>query len=238
MGDIQSTTALLSGGVALFTLCLDSIGHVFVFHVFGIAGVAVVLLGALLAGFAYSGKKGEAYSPLNHFISELGEVGVSKLAWVFNGALILSGMCLVLASISLGLLLNTFLSKIALGLGIVSAVSLALVGVFPMNKIKPHGMAAITYFRAGLAMVILFSMAIAFQPWLQPTLGRGFALAGLPPILAFSAFLVLIHRASRNTDEPLATGDIERPRIWTIAVVEWSVFIATVLWYVVIALGL
>jgi hypothetical membrane protein len=145
------------------------------------AGSLAAVIGAVVSGLAYRGKKGERYSPLNHFISELGEVGVSRLAWVFNAGLILTGLCLVPASISLGFILKTILSKIAIVAGVISALSLSLVGIFPMNKIKPHGFVAVTYFRAGLVMVFLYSLAIAFQPMGQVVISPWFSLAGLAP---------------------------------------------------------
>lgn len=51
---------------------------------FGLAGAALVAACSLAAALAYAGPDGEPYSLLNHFISELGEVGVSPLAWLFN----------------------------------------------------------------------------------------------------------------------------------------------------------
>ena len=44
------------------------------------AGVLFAVIGALIPALVYRGKQGQPYSPLNHFISELGEVGVSKRA--------------------------------------------------------------------------------------------------------------------------------------------------------------
>lgn len=201
------------------------------------AGSLAAVIGAVVSGLAYRGKKGERYSPLNHFISELGEVGVSRLAWVFNVGLILTGLCLVPASISLGLILNTILSKIAIVAGVISALSLSLVGIFPMNRIKPHGFVAVTYFRAGLLMVFLYSLAIAFKPLGQVVISPWFSLAGLAPIFAFASFLVLIGRAYKKTEEPLATQDVERPKVWHLAVVEWLIFITMILWFIEIALG-
>ena len=209
------------------------------FKLFGILGAGVALLGSVIAASVYSGKQGQRYSTFNHFISELGEVGVSRLAPVFNLSLILSGLALLPASLSLGLALPGLLAKLGLAAGVVSAVSLALVGVFPMNRIDPHGKAAVTYFRAGLAMVALFSLAIAFQPAERLILPRGYALAGVPALLAFGSFLVLIGRAYRDgDDEPLGTEDVQRPRFWLLAVVEWFVFLTVLLWFGLIALGL
>jgi len=207
------------------------------FIVFGVCGAAVAVLGSAMAGLAYRGKEGERYSPLNHFISELGEVGVTRWALAFNLGLILSGIALVPAAFSLGLALPGILARLGLAAGVVCAIGLALVGVFPMNKIEPHGKAAMTYFRAGLVMVVLFSLAIAFHtgdvisPW--------YALAGLPPILSFGAFLILIGRAYREEDaDPLATEDVPRPRFWLLAAVEWSIFLSVLLWFLIIAVGL
>jgi hypothetical membrane protein len=135
-------------------------------------------------------------------------------------------------------MLDTVLSKIAIGLGIISAISISMVGVFPMNNIKPHGIAAITYFRSGLVMVLLYSLAIAFQPADQILISPWYGLVGLAPILSFAAFLVLIGHAHKDTDEPLATEDVERPKFWHLAVVEWLIFITMILWFVVISLGL
>ena len=208
------------------------------FRIFSVAGALIAVLGSLLSALYYRGKKGQPYSPLNHFISELGEVGVSKLAWVFNTSLILTGLCLVPAAASLGCLLNSVLSKIAMAAGIVCAISLSLVGVFPMNKLKPHGYAAMTYFRAGLAMVFLFSLAIALQPKPELALPRGFALAGLPPILAFSTFLLLVSCTTQQAEDPLSIEGVERPRVWRLAVVEWLIFVTILLWFVLITIGL
>ena len=207
------------------------------FLIFASAGLITAVIGALIAAVAYRGKEDERYSPLNHFISELGEVGVSRLAWAFNVGLIMTGLCLIPATISLGLMIGSVLSRIALVVGVLSATSLALVGVFPMNHSKAHGLAAMTYFRMGLVMVILFSLAIAFQQDKAPPLSPWFALAGLPPILSFGIFLLLVGKAAKETDEPLAKEDAPRPKVWTLAVVEWSIFLTMILWFVVIAWG-
>jgi len=210
----------------------------FSFILFSLSGAVIIVIGSLIAGIAYRGKEGERYSPFNHFISELGEVGVSRLAWVFNLCLILTGLCLMMASFSLGLMLPGILAKLAMAAGVICAISLSLVGIFPMNRLKPHGYAAMTYFRAGLAMVILFSLAFVFQPGTRPVLSRWLGLAGLPPIMAFSAFLILIRKAYRHRDDPLGTEDVARPKAWDMAIVEWLIFVTILFWYLSILIGL
>ena len=109
----------------------------------GLAGVIIGLIGVIVPSLVYRGTKGEKYSFLNHYISELGETGVSRLAWVFNLGMILSGVCIIVASLSLGLVLPGFWAKAGLVLGVASGAALSLVGVFPMNKMERHFKAAV-----------------------------------------------------------------------------------------------
>ncbi len=221
------------GGIPLLTLLQTPT----TFIIMSLVGAAIGILGALISALAYRGQCGQTYSPLNHFISELGEVGVSRLAWVFNGGLILSGLCLIPAVIALGLLLPGVLSIFGMIAGVITAVGLSLVGVFPMNKLEPHGKAAVTFFRCGLLMVLVFSLAIAFQPPADVVIPRGYSLAGLPAILAFGSFLWLMGRAGSEDDDPLQPLDEVRPKIWILAVGEWSIFLTIVAWLLVIAVG-
>jgi len=208
------------------------------YKLFSMVGVSIAVLGAIITAFAYHGKDGEHYSPLNHFISELGEVGVSRLAWVFNLGLMLNGLCLIPACISLGLLLPGILPKIGIVLGVVCALGLFFVGVFPMNKIEPHSKAALIYFRGALAMVIVFSLAIALPPESNLALPRWFGLAGLPVILAFSGFLIQMRLTAADVDDPLSVEEGERLKILPLAFLEWLTFLMIVLWIWVISLSL
>ncbi len=56
------------------------------------AGTGVNVLAVACAGLSYRDTTGERYSLLNHFISELGELAVSRGAWAFNGSLALAGL--------------------------------------------------------------------------------------------------------------------------------------------------
>jgi len=207
------------------------------FQLLAACGALIPLSTSLITALAYRGEDDEPYSPLNHFISELGKVGVSRLSWVFNLGLILAGLCMLLESISLGLMLDNLLGKIALGFGVISAISLAMVGLFPMNRRKPHGYAALAYFRSGLVMVILFSLAILFQKDETRIFSRWLSLAGILPVTAFSTFLLMIQKAYKATEDPLATKDVARPKVWNLAIAEWSIFVTMLVWIGVIAMG-
>jgi hypothetical membrane protein len=209
------------------------------FQWLSLAGAASAVLGSLIAGLAYRGRLGERYSPLNHFISELGEEGVSRRAWAFNWGLIVCGLCLLPACVSLGLLLPGVWAKLGLAAGIVTAVSIALVGVFPMNKLTPHIRAAVTYFRSGLVMVLFFTVAIAAQPENPPLLPRLIALVGLPAVASYAYFLLYSRVSYAAPENPLDTKlQKARPRVWRMAAAEWAIFVTTVPWFLAVAAGL
>jgi len=210
----------------------------FLFQLFALTGALFAILGSLVSGFAYRGKDGERYSILNHFISELGDVGVSRSAWAFNWGLILSGPFVLLACISLGLMIPGVWSKIGMICGIVTAVCLSLVGIFPMNNLDPHRRVAMTYFRFGLSMVIFFTLALAVQP--GTVLPRLYSLAGLPAVLCFSSFLLYSSIVYRRQGV-VGTSTVPpppRPRFWGLAFSEWTIFLTLVPFFFVIALGL
>lgn len=60
-------------------------------------------------------------------------------------------------------MLPGLLSKLGMTAGVIRSIALALVGIFPMNKIQPYGHAAMTYFRSGLLMMLFINLAIGLQ---------------------------------------------------------------------------
>jgi len=217
---------------------LASLHNPILFQFLGMCGVLSASLGSLIAAIPYRGKAAERYSPLNHFISELGEIGVSQLAWVFNLGLVVCGLFLLPACLILGYLLQGVLAKLGMLAGILTAIGISAVGIYPMNNLTPHTRAAFIFFRGGLAMILLFSLAIAFQPPSSLILPRLYALAGLPAVLAFSFFLVYSRGIHDTPQDPLAPLQGPRPRIGGMAMAEWSIFLPTVFWFLLIALGL
>ncbi len=208
------------------------------FKYFGLIGVVIGLIGVIVPSLVYRGTKGEKYSFLNHYISELGETGVSSLAWVFNLGMILSGVCIIVASLSLGLVLPGFWAKAGLVLGVASGAALSLVGVFPMNKMERHFKAAVAFFRGGLLMVLFFSLAIVLQSGENPLLPRELGLLGMIPVLAFGVFIGLMWSVRNQDHEALDTAGLERPKVWKFAISEWSIYFSFVVWILVVALVL
>jgi len=216
---------------------LEFIQQPAVIRLFGLAGASAAALGTLISALAYRGRDGERYSLFNHFISELGEVGVSQLAWVFNLGLILCGALLLVCGTGLGLLIPGLWAKLALFSGVLTSIAVAAVGVFPMNKINAHIRAATAYFRMGLVMVILYTIAIFTQPE-PPILPRAIGLVGLPAICAYAFFLLYMHAVSRTGQAVLSPALVARPRFWTMTIAEWMIFWTTVPWLFAVAMGL
>ena len=205
-----------------------------ILRIFCFAGIGLIVLASFYPALVYRGKRGERYSPLNHFISELGEVGLSRAARVFNSGLFLGGLVLLPYVIGLGMKFGSLLGWLGAVAGILAVLGVAAVGLFPMNKLQPHTIAAMTYFRAGLVMVFFFGLAILFQPAGKAVVVPPLAnLLSLLAFLAYAAFLVLprVMKKERNPIDTLDPEQVsERPRIWALPILEWSVFFSSILW--------
>jgi len=186
-------------------------------------GSAIFLLASLIAALAYSGTVGEAYSPLNHWVSELGEIGVSALAVVFNAGLIFGGLALAVFMSALGAVHRSRLAMVYVPVGIVAGVAGALVGIFPMNQIAIHRIVALTFFVLGCVAVGLASIDIKrgsdarFAAWI-PYLGE----------LTVAIFIVFL--AVYIPDLMSTSTDAARPATSVVTSLEWLVLVGIVGW--------
>ncbi len=193
----------------------------------GLLGPILLLAGVLLPAIAYTGRAGEPYSPLNHFISELGEVGVSSLAWLFNGSLVASGFLMAVYLLFLGRHLGTRLGWAAGLAGAIAGLGVSAVGLLPMNDLKPHLRAAFTFFDGGLVTVALFSAAVLRDP--RKRLARWLLVPAAAAGLAFASFLAWPWLAGAPDLRMLdpASG-VPRLDVWGIAVAEWALLVTVV----------
>ena len=193
----------------------------------GQAGIFILLLSVSIAVAFYVGKQNETYSFLNHFISELGEKGVSPLAYIFNGGLILGGACISFFMLGLAMHIGNSWGLILGAIGLVTGVSATLVGVFPMNQLEIHTAIANTFFYGGLLSALGYTLYVVFSP--QPRLPKITALTGGITMLAFAAFVWFL-------PAPLEDGQSiheilkNRPEIWTLPILEWVVFLCVLVW--------
>ena len=194
----------------------------------GFLACTVLVAGALTTAIPYRGKEGESYSALNHFISELGEVGVSALAPLFNISLMLGGLAVAVFMLGLGIYLGTRWGFVAAAVGVYSGLSCGMVGVLPMNNLHVHTMAAFSYFYSGLVAVILFSIAILVDR--QGKLPRWLLVPGVLTVASFASFLALPHLTGVSRVATLDPSRFTRPVVWLIPLLEWSVFLTMLTW--------
>jgi hypothetical protein len=184
-----------------------------------LVGVGAAVLLAVITGLAYTGTDGEAYSPLNHTVSELGERGVSELALAFNVALIVGGACIAVYMLSIVWRATTRAER-GLGLlGFAAGVAMASVGLFPVDDLAPHIAAAAMAFLLVLLASAWFALwalrgAAPYPRWL----GWFAAWIALVMILFFSLPGLLQPEYSFETEFSAATP---RPDVLLNSVLEW-----------------
>ena len=201
----------------------------------GLAGTILIVLGSFITAMAFKGSAGESYSFLNHYISELGEVGVSQWAMVFNVGMVLGGLCLTVFMLALARYLGGWFGLVFGFVGLIMGVSGALVGVFPMNNMIVHKRVALTFFRMGLIATGLFSTYVPlvhqdkFPMWL--------AIPGALTVLCFFGFLYVTSTMPPGTALEILDASV-RPHVMMAAIWEWAVFFTVLLWVAVVSLYL
>lgn len=195
----------------------------------GIAGSLVMMVTAVTTALVYRGKQGESFSPLNHFVSELGELGVSELAWLFNAGLMLGGVAFVVFILGLAATRSGRLRYAYAVTGITAGIGGSLVGVFPMNVLATHSTVATTFFVFGLLTVLLGSIDVWRRP--DPRFPGWLAILGALDAVAFAAFLALMSQERSG----LASPDT-RPEIWPLTIFEWLCLMGIMAWTFLAAL--
>jgi hypothetical membrane protein len=192
----------------------------------GILGAVIFSLGTVVTAIAYRGADGEAYSPLNHFVSELGELANSELAVLFNLALIASGGCFAVFMLGLATVLSRRL-RIPVGIcGVAAGIGGSFVGLYPMDDLPPHRVAAMTFFNLGWIAVGLASFDFARRS--DRRFPRGLAILGAATVVLFLAFLREL-AFSTSPDGRLAAPAV-RPGAWALTSLEWVTMMGIVVW--------
>jgi hypothetical membrane protein len=190
--------------------------------VVGFVGSALFVLASIVAAAGYTGSAGQGFSPLNHWVSELGEVGVSRLALLFNVGLVIGGLALALFMAALGTLRRTRLARFYVPIGAVAGVSGALVGLFPMNQRGIHIVVALGFFVLGWVAVGLASWDIWRRP--DPRFARWLPALGAVTVALFLLFLsVYIPYLYTGTGA-------DRPQLSVATTLEWLVLLGMIGW--------
>jgi len=194
------------------------------FPLLGLVASLVGLVFILTPQLFYVGSEGEPFSMFNHAVSELGELGVSELAWMFNIGMVLAGILFIPFMIGLGLYINNIISKIAAIVGVYSAASIVLVGVYPMNYLYEHSIAAISFFLSGMVMTLLWGIAILVQK--EVKIHKGLSLGGFINMTIFALFLY----------GPFGGFEDLRPEFSMRLTLEWAIYWAIVGYLLVLSL--
>lgn len=191
----------------------------------GFIGSAFFVIASIVAGGFYMGTQNEPFSPLNHWVSELGEMGVSRLALVFNVGLFVGGLALALFFFALGRMRQSRLANIYVLIGVIAGISGALVGVFPMNNRSIHIVFALGFFVLGWVAVGLASYDLWRRP--EPRFSRWLPALGALTVTVFLLFLsVYIPYLYTGTGS-------DRPDVSVATVLEWLVLIGIMGWVLV-----
>ena len=199
----------------------------------GLASVGVILLGMIVTAVPYRGYEGEAYSPLNHFISELGEIAASRLAWVFNLGIVLGGT-------GLGTFLLLLTSRVSgrfrptlVVAGVAAGVSGALVGIFPMDYVGTHRLVSEIFFLSGWMVAGIFSWWLVAAP--RPGFPRWLVVPGAA-VVAVSLTFIADYTTYVGIDP--AGRVVNRPDFWTIPFLEWASLLGLLGWFVCVSVVL
>ena len=199
----------------------------------GLASVAVILAGMVVTAVPYRGSSGEPYSPLNHFISELGEISASRLAWVVNLGIVLGGLGLgSFLMLVRRELTGRYRSAFAVA-ATVAGISGTLVGVYPMDYLATHRAVSLAFFLSGWTVAASFSLWLVTGP--RPSFSR-FLLAPGCLVVAVSLTFIGVY-STYHPANPDATI-LDRPNVWTVPLLEWASLLSLLLWFACVALAL
>ena len=202
-------------------------------EIWGFISTGIILACVLLSRIGYVGTQGEPYSFLNHYISELGELGVSHLAPLFNTGLVLGGLISAVFMIGLGLYINNLAARIAMAFGVISGLACSFVGFLPINNMDTHVVAASCFFFGGMITTAAFTIAIVMQK--EAKIPKLLSVAGVVVMGVFIAFLVNMFTTGLGSEHGLLGVGPDRPDIWIRAILEWSVFFVIIAWVLLIS---
>jgi hypothetical membrane protein len=197
----------------------------------GLGSIAVILVGMILAALPYSGYAGEAYSPLNHFISELGEIAASHLAWVFNLGIVLGGLGLGAFLVLVSRRVDGRLRPALRTASVVAGIAGTAVGIFPMDYPTVHKVVSLAFFLSGWIVAAIFSL------WQLRRPGSGFTRWLLVPAavdVIVSWVFIAVFAGYRPVDP--SAKIIERGDVWSVPALEWASLLCLLLWLACLAL--
>jgi hypothetical protein len=197
----------------------------------GVIGPLTISLGILISAFGYSGVEGQNFNILNHFVSELGQIGVSDFAIAFNLTLVLGGIFNTGFLAWLPFQFNGWIRYPLILIGILAAIFGSLIGIFPMNALDQHIFVALAFFDLGLLTALLYSLVILLGK--KHSHPRWLAIPGLLNTLAFLIFINFPSQFEEGIDFQEGMGGLlkNRPDFIPLALMEWIVIVGVISWF-------
>lgn len=174
---------------------------------------------------AYTGWRGERFSVINHFVSELGSK-VSIRAPLFNAALTVASILFIPLAVGLTGRFRGW-QRFVFGLLVFAVVaSIGLLGFFPTSRIKGHLALAFVFFLSALGLFLFTAMVTLFSR--QPILPKWIALVSFLAATPFGILGVV----PRDRLWTMITDHTHfvRPDFWPLAIVEWMCFFMITVW--------
>ena len=200
----------------------------------GLIGPAAIGACSVAAAIAYRGRDDELYFPLNHFVSELGELDVSALAVLFNSGLIVGGLCFATFMVGFGRMRGGLGGTAYAVLGALAGIAGAAVGVFPMNAIRVHTIAASAFFDLAWIAVAIASVDLLVRP--DGRFQARLAALGFGAVAAVVAFIWAYAFAAAARGSGLQPPPA-RPSVDVTSILEWVALISVIAWTSAVALA-
>ena len=191
-----------------------------------LAGTLFLLAGIVLSIQSYNQRHSSPYSFANHFVSELGWSKMSQATAYFNWGMIAVNLSFLPMMIAIGRGIGTRIGYLAMIFGIFALTAGIGVGIWPLDDLRPHIICAIAFFWAYMLTVFLFTLA--FCPRWNKNPSTTMLVTGIICCLIATAFVVLPKGSVIHAMKHLDT--FQRPSIWWLAVLEWSVVGSALLW--------
>jgi hypothetical membrane protein len=192
-----------------------------------LAGVVVLLVGIFAAAVYFEESQGGGYSPLNHFISELGWGRDSPKAWVFNTCICVGGLLLMPIMLMMGERLCTPLGRAGMSVGVFAALCGGAVGLLPLEFLVPHLCVALLFFLGLFLSISLFTIALCREGHADWT-SRAVIAAGCVAAAACAALIAL--PKGEMLRFLTAPDSFLRPDFWWLPFAEWSAFASMCIW--------
>ncbi|GGZ01933.1 MULTISPECIES: DUF998 domain-containing protein [Shewanella] len=204
---------------------------------FGLIGLLGLLLGLIISIIGYDAFGDECFGLTNHTMSELGNYGHSPFAVALNGGLFFGSLCLVLFclySLQLSRSITGAMSFLCLA---VSCMTLAGIGLFPVNVYHLHVFMLKWFFIFGCISTLVYLVNQTLT--LSASNGRWGWITALLSCISFGIFLFLplfgldFTEGNRPFYHEMVLEGV-RPTLWWPALLQWISLGCFLLWLAVL----